>query len=435
MRSVLIILGMHLSVPVAHADVFECATTSITAFRGGPPEPQQGPGDTFTFDTISGVQRYILPDTPAYRFLTPKGHIYAKRLEAVMGDRAKATAIIDEMMADKNIGEPNPEAIKHKFDILSSKSALALSASAKACAPDGLCLARFLSIRLPGESEVVFKGKKLKFPVPEGTFILVEGNTFSVQTGACKKVAGSTARADPMKVCEEKSGDEAIAACTEAIRNYPHNAEAYLYRGAAYGEKGDQDKVIADTNKAIEIDPKLARAYDVRAFAYVNKKDYDRGIADYTKAIEISPKRAQAYYGRAIAHKKKGEVDQAVGDYSKVIELDPKHARAYTNRGAIYDEKGEPDRAIGDFTKAIEIDQKDVLAYHNRGFSYYKKGDLDRAIADFRSALRIDPTYEPSKRNRRALATPIRCSCINANGCTCATRAGVCRLAIGLPSL
>ena len=169
-----------------HADVLECATTSMVQFRGGTaPQPLGGQGDTFTFDTVTGVQRILLADTPAARFLTPKGRVYAKRLESVRGDPIKAKTIIDEMMADKSIGAPDSKALEHKFDVLSSDPALSLSASAKSCVTETLCFGRFLTIRLPGE--VIFQGQVLKSPVPAWTFMLVEGNMFTVGMGECKK--------------------------------------------------------------------------------------------------------------------------------------------------------------------------------------------------------------------------------------------------------
>ena len=167
----------------AHADIFGCAPTSVAAFHGGAPKIEPQNGDQFTFDTVSGIQRYVLADTPAARFATPKGHVYARRLEVSKGDRDKAKAIIDEMMADK---DAQHHGLEFKFDILSSKQALSLSAASKSCVGGDLCFGRFLTIRLPGE--VRFQGQTLKIPVPAGTYILVEGNTLTVSTGECKIV-------------------------------------------------------------------------------------------------------------------------------------------------------------------------------------------------------------------------------------------------------
>jgi len=174
-----------LFVPVAaHAQVFGCTPTSIVAFRDGGPQIEQQKGDPFTFNTVTGVQSYLLEDTPAARFATPKGRAYAMRIEAVKNNSARSKAIIDEMMADKSIAPP---VLEFKFDILSSQSSLSLSAAARSCLPppgEYLCVGRFLTIRLPGE--VTLQGKALNSPVPAGTFILVEGNMLTVTSGTCR---------------------------------------------------------------------------------------------------------------------------------------------------------------------------------------------------------------------------------------------------------
>ena len=77
---------------------------------------------------------------------------------------------------------------------------------------------------------------------------------------------GSTraALADAKRDCEKLSGDAAIHACDQAIRQYPHDAVSYANRGVEYRNKGDLDRAIADFTKAIEIDPKFAGAYNNR---------------------------------------------------------------------------------------------------------------------------------------------------------------------------
>jgi tetratricopeptide (TPR) repeat protein len=66
--------------------------------------------------------------------------------------------------------------------------------------------------------------------------------------------------------------DAAIRCCNEAIRLDPKDADAYCYRGLAYGDQGEHDKAIADFTEAIRLDPKCAAAYLCRGEAYPRKK-------------------------------------------------------------------------------------------------------------------------------------------------------------------
>ena len=179
--------------------------------------------------------------------------------------------------------------------------------------------------------------------------------------------ASSTARADAQKDCVDKSGDEAIAACTQAIRANPRNVQAYYNRGLEY--KG--------------------------------KLDYDRAIADYTKAIEINPKYQAAYYNRAVAYLDKGMPDHAIADHIRAIELDPRDADPHIALGRVYGSLGNYDRAIGALNKAISLgsEQSKGLrntanssgnkAYARRGYTLFFKGDFKAGAVDLLRAVEI----------------------------------------------
>lgn len=64
----------------------------------------------------------------------------------------------------------------------------------------------------------------------------------------CWLLIGSVgvASADAAKDCEKLSGDAAIRACDEAIRDNPRSAAMYSNRGVAYKVKGDIDRAIVD---------------------------------------------------------------------------------------------------------------------------------------------------------------------------------------------
>jgi len=142
-----------------------------------------------------------------------------------------------------------------------------------------------------------------------------------VSNSACDGVLTAADR------CDQLSGDEAIAACNEAIQKDPQAAANYMDRG----------------------------------FEYRNKGDGGRAMADYNKAIELNPKYVKAYNNRGLAYSDDGKDDKALADFSKTIELDPKYTKAYLNRGIIYLFSGNSDRALADINQASEIDPKDAF--------------------------------------------------------------------------
>src|SRR5262245_835658 len=61
---------------------------------------------------------------------------------------------------------------------------------------------------------------------------------------------------------QDKNYDLRIRACSDIIGRYGRSAAwAYVNRGIAYSEKGDQDRAIADFTTAIWINPREVEAY------------------------------------------------------------------------------------------------------------------------------------------------------------------------------
>src|SRR5215218_1183434 len=110
------------------------------------------------------------------------------------------------------------------------------------------------------------------------------------------------ALADDWETCAKGAGDEALAACSRAIKSGTYNgrtlALAYSNRGVEWKAKGDLAKAIADFDEAIKADPEQPAAYNNRGIAYAAAADYDKAIADYDKGVEINPKYASALNNR-----------------------------------------------------------------------------------------------------------------------------------------
>jgi lipoprotein NlpI len=127
---------------------------------------------------------------------------------------------------------------------------------------------------------------------------------------------------------------------------------AFLGRGIAFSDKGDNDRAIADFNEAIRLDPKSAMAFDNRGSAYHDKGDNDRAIADYNEAIRLDPERAKAFNHRGYAYSDKGDNDRAIADYNEAIRLNPNSSLAYFARGRSYLFAGSVEKALADVNQA-----------------------------------------------------------------------------------
>ena len=264
--------------------------------------------------------------------------------------------------------------------------------------------------------------------------------TSMVVTSPIKPKDSASSDAD-YKVCQDASGDEALAACDRAIASGKFSghqlASLHLNRGVERGRKGDNDGRLADYTKAIEIDPKFALAYRNRGVAYEDRGDYDAALKDFDQSIQLAPDDYVSYVRRGDIYRKKGERDLAIADYTKALSLNPSDkdrqsiqtsldrldpdfqkcekssgeealaacdraiasgkfkdsllAALYINRGVERRNKDDIDGAIADYTMAIGLDVKSALAFANRGRAYYTKGDYDAAIKDLGRSIELDP--------------------------------------------
>jgi tetratricopeptide (TPR) repeat protein len=182
-----------------------------------------------------------------------------------------------------------------------------------------------------------------------------------------------------------------IARMDGVVEAYPEEASAYIVRGLAFGELGEDELAIEDFTQAIELDGQNPAAYLNRGGVYYEMGDYDRAIEDYDTALAIDPEYPLLYYNRGLVNYARGELEQALVDYTQAIELAPSLDQAYNNRGLVYFDLGNYEQAIVDYTESIAINPLQSDAYNNRGRAYSSLGEYNLAFADHDVAVEYDP--------------------------------------------
>src|SRR3954452_19921691 len=139
--------------------------------------------------------------------------------------------------------------------------------------------------------------------------------------------SATPAFADDWETCAKSAGDDAIAACSRAIKSGTYNGKtlalAYSNRGVEWRAKGELARAVADYDEAIKADPQQSAAYNNRGIAYAAGSDYDKAIADYDEAIRLKPDYASALNNRGLAYFNKGDPAHAIADYDAAIALEP----------------------------------------------------------------------------------------------------------------
>jgi hypothetical protein len=109
---------------------------------------------------------------------------------------------------------------------------------------------------------------------------------------------GQNAPVTPQQLVQQGNYDQAIEACTRALRANPRDAEAYLYRGRAYhcrNAEGDLSRAIADFSESILQDPKNSEAYYSRALAYRDQGQSKPAESDEQLARQLDPRIKEVY--------------------------------------------------------------------------------------------------------------------------------------------
>lgn len=189
---------------------------------------------------------------------------------------------------------------------------------------------------------------------------------------------------------------ERIAACTAVTRAEGASAEAraraFVNRGAARSNIGEQARAVADFGRALRLNPRLAVAYFERALIHHARGAFDSAVADYDRALAIDPALENAAYRRALA------LTARVDDFATLlvqasarIEADPRNPVHWNNRCWIRAVEGvELEAALADCNRSISLAPTDPNTFDSRGLVYLKLDNPRAALADYETAVRLN---------------------------------------------
>ncbi len=202
----------------------------------------------------------------------------------------------------------------------------------------------------------------------------------------------------------DKKHNEAFSHYTEAIRQNPAYADAYLARANVYIDEATR---LHDLHATIEHDPNFADAYHLLGDDYYAQHDYEHAIDAYTHAIAINPHYAPYYTSRGNCYLALGDDERAGDDFDQAVMLEadewdeaqpePKYetirftASDFYKRGVESRKAGNPAFALKDLTDSIHLYADNPQAFYERGGVYYDLGDYARALADYDAALALNP--------------------------------------------
>ena len=234
----------------------------------------------------------------------------------------------------------------------------------------------------------------------KGTIQLKANETYTLAVNL--EQAGTASAAQPSFAAEDfyQSGKTQLAAgnagaavddFTEAINLKPGMADAYLGRGEAYLQIGNQTAAESDFIKAGEI--------------YVTQKRYQTAQDLFTRVIEADKRSIPAFLARADLYSLRDDRTNAIADYDRVLKLDKENFQANYELGKIYFAAGQNKEADKRLRKAQEIDTNVPEVYHLLMLNYFARDDfakVKKTYADFClnvpsdqvEAFKADPKFD-----------------------------------------
>jgi len=193
----------------------------------------------------------------------------------------------------------------------------------------------------------------------------------------------------------EQFGD-AILDFSNAIKQYPKNADYYNLRGLAYGYVGDIDLAQDDFTKAIKFDNKFAEAYTNRGSVYSLKGFLDSAMLDFDKSIKLDKQNPETYFLRAKIYYSQDKLEEAIKDLNISVKYGLTSPEVMIFRANAHFKLNKFENAIADYSQILNFDKTNLDALNNRAVAYDAvgdtlSGDKDREAIAHITGIRFDP--------------------------------------------
>ncbi len=162
---------------------------------------------------------------------------------------------------------------------------------------------------------------------------------------------------------------KAISIYNQIIEKNAYCDEAYLMRGALYGELGQIEKAIKDVQTAIDIDPEYEGSYLTLAMLYKSHGEPEKAISSYQRAIDINNNNKEAIQNIVNLH-------VALADQQLTGHL--------------------ADKAVENYRYALKYLPDNLHLLYKLAFALSRTGEFKSATAYAEKILRQDAHYLPA---------------------------------------
>jgi tetratricopeptide (TPR) repeat protein/tRNA A-37 threonylcarbamoyl transferase component Bud32 len=192
---------------------------------------------------------------------------------------------------------------------------------------------------------------------------------------------------------------QAVEAFGVYVGEYPWDADAMTYLGAAHYRLGKLEEARKDWARALELQPSAVR-HKLMGDALCGLRKYPEAIDHYTRALALDSGDIAARCNRGLAHQAIGNTPAALEDYDAALALNPRFARAFNSRGIAWFERRDYDRALEDFERAADCNEFYAETHNNLGNTHVRRHEIEEGIKEYGIAIEINPGYGQAHFNR-----------------------------------
>lgn len=140
------------------------------------------------------------------------------------------------------------------------------------------------------------------------------------------------------------------------------------------------------------------------ALMYDELEEYEEAIETLTAHIESGGPSGAAYHNRAVALWESGHAAEALEDFDRAMAALPDSPLPARSKAELLRQSGRAAEALAAIDLAIVIAPRDATVRRVRAEMLIEAGRLADALADLNEAVRLEPLFEPTIRQRDALA-------------------------------
>lgn len=197
---------------------------------------------------------------------------------------------------------------------------------------------------------------------------------------------------------DQQMFDKAIEACDYALVSDDEFADAYIMKGHAFFQLGNEESAyesyaMAEKNHALPTD--FLNMF--MGLSKLSANEWEEAYEHLEKAINSqepgSPLLSTAYAQAGLCLFKMGKKRKANQYFKKSHELGPDDFDAYLLEGRAYMENGEYEKGVKRWAKALEISPT-AETWNEIGMYGMEMGQLDYAKMAFERVKELDPDFE-----------------------------------------